>query len=127
MKHIAINGWVGKWDPEKKYVFSPITVSAPLDKIVLVDNARGTELTDFRQGHSPEKGVLPPKTVYDKEQHAFIDLAKYKTPTENQCYLKSRTIDRNGPRYCAIITDTRIEMDLEVGEFMRIKKYLEEN
>lgn len=127
MKHIEINGWVGKWDPEKKYIFSPISVSAPLDKIVLVDNKRGTELRDFRQGHSSEKGVLPPKTVYDKERHEYVDLGKYNIPTDTQCNLKSRTIDRNGPRYCAIITDTRIEIDLEKDEFKRLKKYLEED
>lgn len=104
MQHITVHGWVGKWDREKKYMFSPINITVSPKDIVLFDNPRGSEL-------------YKTAATYDPDSCKFIK-------NNNGIELRTRPINQNGPRYGAVILGTRYELDLEGKEFKRLKKYL---
>lgn len=100
MKAITINGWVGKWDKNASYKFSPITITAIASNIVLYHNKRGTALTVLTSGNR--------QVVY------------------KGVGLMSRTIDQDGPMYGCTILGTRYELDLTKDEYDRVSALVTE-
>jgi len=98
---VKINGWVGKWNAEKKYLFSPLTLTVDAQHVVLFDNKKGTALKagPVTDDGKPELGP-------------------------NDVELRQRNINVYGPRYGVYVLGTRFELDLEEDEYNRLSKLI---